>query len=422
MASEYTVQVLEKIDYTQQTLCTLPASTPLPPLAPSSVRVRTSVLALTTNNIAYAIGGTFLHWWETYPIPNSVSSPYNDRAHYGTVPGWGYAKVLESTISILPGTLLKGYFPVSTIPTDLQLTAAPVPGHWIETSPHRAEVMPLYHRYIASSSPPGSPVSSRDWDGMAWDSLIGVLWECAYLFNYFVFSSRSNLSAHPSGTAQPWSAADADLSQATVILLAASGKTALLFADQLRNARASGTGPLAIIGVTSATSVSLVQGTGFHTSVWNYDQLDQLPSVAHNTKRIVVVDFGSRGTVAEDLTSLLETQVPSCPLMMIGVGFELKPYKPEEMGQVFAKFERLKLIQANTSGLRDLAMEKMGEEKYFQAMTDAWQVVKGRKEGPIPGLGLSWGEGMTGENGIEGGWKTLCAGKVTADKGLVFKL
>lgn len=423
MATNSMIQVLEKNDYRHQFFCTLPASTPLLSLGPSSVRVRTRILALTTNSITYAIGGSFLHWWETYPVPDSVEAPYNDHAIYGTVPGWGYATVLESTTSIKPGTLLKGYFPVSTVPSDLQLTAAPVPGHWIETSQHRAQVMPLYHRYIVSSFTPSSSPSSKDLDSMAWESLIGILWECAYLINHFVFNAKNTLSVHPSGTNSPWTAVDAELKDATVILLAASGKTALLFADQLRNARAPGNGPLAVIGVTSATSLSFVQGTSFYTSVLSYDELDQAPaSVADNTKRIVLVDFGARGRVAEDLISMLEVQLPSAPLMMIRIGSELKPQKSMDMGVAFAGFEGLRWIQANTSGLRDKAMEKTGEEKYFAEMSNAWQAVKERNGGPVPGMELSWGEGMVGESGVEGGWKKLCAGDVTPEKGMVIKL
>ncbi len=423
MATKLSVQVLEKNDYTQQTICTLPTSVQLPPLAPSSIRVQTSILALTTNNVSYAIGGSLLHWWDTYPVPKYVGSPYNDHTRYGTVSGWGYAKVLESTTSITTGTLLKGYFPFSTIPTDLQLTAAPVLGHWIETSPHRAEVMPFYHRYFASSSLFSSALSNHELDSLAWDSLIGVLWECSYLFNHFVFSTKKALLTHPSGTDLPWTAADADLSQATVILLAASAKTALLFADQLRNAREPGTDPLAIIGVTSGTSVPFVQKTRFHTSVLSYDELDQIHvSLANNTKRIVVVDFGARGTVAEHLTSLLEARVPSSPLTMIGVGSEAKVYKPEDGEALFEKFQRLKRIQANASGVRDVAMKNLGEEKYFEEMSKAWQMVKERNGGPIPGMELGWGEGMVGENGVEGGWNKLCSGTVTPEKGLVFKL
>ena len=235
MAADSIVQVLRKDDYTQQTFHTLPASGSLLPLRSSSVRVRTSIIALTNNNISYAIGGTFLHWWDTYPVPLTLPAPYNDRDLYGTVCAWGYAIVLESNNSITPGSLLRGYFPVSTLPTDLLLEPAVVPGHWIETSPHRSKLMSLYQRYVVAAppSPSNSNLTVQDHDLLAWDVLLGVLWECAYLFNRLIFAPPPLLPVHPSGIPQPWTSAEADLSQATVVLLAASGKTAISVAQQL---------------------------------------------------------------------------------------------------------------------------------------------------------------------------------------------
>lgn len=423
------IQVLVKNDYSQQTLCTLPASSPFPPLAPSSVRVRTTVIALTTNNLSYAIGGTMLHWWDTYPVPTDLPAPYNDRSVYGTVAAWGYGTVLESTTSIAPGTLLRGYFPLSTLPTDLQLRPAPAPGHWIETSPHRAQVLPLYHRYISTN--PATTTASltpQILDGLAWDSLLGVLWECAYLLNRLSFSPAiTTPPVHPSGGAdQPWTTADADLTHATVVLLAASGKTAISFAQQLRHARDPGSGPLAVVAVTSASSVPFLRGTGFYTSVLSYADLDAPDAdavstlVAGRPGRIVVCDFGARGNFAEDLHGALRSRAPSTPLTMLGVGFEAKVYQAEEMGRLMAKAARLQLVQMNTSALRDRAMEMMGQEAYFKEMGDAWRAVKG--VGGVPGMRLSWGQGMRGQKGVEDGWERLCRGQVGPEEGLVFRL
>jgi len=425
MATDSVVQVLSKDDYSQQTFCTLPASSPLPPLPPSSIRVRTTIIALTINNLSYAIGGNILHWWDIYPVPTFIPAPYNDRALYGIVGAWGYGIVLQSTTSLAPGTLLRGYFPVSTLPTDLQLTPAPTPGHWIETSSHRENVLPLYHRYIVANPPTSSSALTRkDLDSMAWDALLGVLWECAYLLNLLVFAPPTTEPVHPSGTAQPWTSADSDLTQATVVLLAASGKTAVSFAHQLRHARAPGTGPLAVVGVTSAASVQFVQGTGFYTSVLSYADLGKPEAlsavVAGNPKRIVVCDFGARGKVAEDIHRRLQARAPPTQITMLGVGAEAKVYKADEMEEMGAKAVRLGLVQMNTSALRDRAMEMMGEEAYFEGMGEAWRAVK--DEGGVPGMGLSWGEGMVGEGGVEGGWRRLCETGVGPERGLVFRV
>ena len=57
--------------------------------------------------------------------------------------------------------------------------------------------------------------------------MIGVLWECAYLFNHFVFEAKTILSVPPSGIGLPWTVVDAELCHGTVIFLATSRKTAL---------------------------------------------------------------------------------------------------------------------------------------------------------------------------------------------------
>jgi Protein of unknown function (DUF2855) len=49
------------------------------PLAASSLRVRTKLIAMTFNNLAYAQGGCLLHWWDTYPVPETAPTPYNNR-------------------------------------------------------------------------------------------------------------------------------------------------------------------------------------------------------------------------------------------------------------------------------------------------------------------------------------------------------
>ena len=120
--------------------------------------------------------------------------------------------------------------------------------------------MSLYQRYVVADAPsPSSPAPTiQDHDTLAWDVLVGVLWECAYLFNHLTFAPPPAVPIHPSGTPQPLTTAEADLSQAAVVLLAAPGKTAISLAQQLRHARAPGTGPLAIVGVTSAASVPSV--------------------------------------------------------------------------------------------------------------------------------------------------------------------
>lgn len=95
-------QVQLKSDFTRQSLVAVSSTVAADtnsrrPLAADSVRVRTTILAMSINNSAYAISGTFLSWWDTFPVPEDYREPYNDRARYGIFCGWGCATVLDST-------------------------------------------------------------------------------------------------------------------------------------------------------------------------------------------------------------------------------------------------------------------------------------------------------------------------------------
>ena len=230
MASS-TILVLSKSNYTEQTLLSshsppVPDSNALPP---STVLVRTNLIALTANNLSYARGGSILHWWSTYPVPLSLPKPYNSSSTYGIVPAWGYGTILASSIPDLkPNTLLWGYFPVSTLPVSLLLKPSPgnAVGHWIEHSPHRQKVLPLYQRYVANLAPSTINPKSLMLAKSAWRALIYPLWECGYVLNRFVFPQTPSAASalHPSVTNLPWSSSSSNLTNALVIILAASSK------------------------------------------------------------------------------------------------------------------------------------------------------------------------------------------------------
>lgn len=58
------VHVVSKANNEQHTSFTLPITSSLVlELRPFSIRVRTVLVSLTSNNLGYARGGHFLHWW-----------------------------------------------------------------------------------------------------------------------------------------------------------------------------------------------------------------------------------------------------------------------------------------------------------------------------------------------------------------------
>ena len=427
--------MLSKSDYTQQTLLTL-SSHPFPDsniLPPSTVLIRTTLIALTTNNLSYARGGSDLHWWSTYPVPLSLPKPYNSSSTYGIVPAWGYGTIIASSIPDLqPNTLLWGYFPTSTLPILLFLKPSPggVKGHWIEHSLHRENLMPLYQRYVEHTTPSPLISGSPALEKMAWRALLFPLWESAYLLNRFVFPQAPTTALHPLGGSLPWPASSADLTNALVILFAASGKTALSFAQQLKCTRSQDQrSPLAVVGVTSEASRVFVEGTHWLDEVVLYSSLEgALPLILANARtkglsHAVVIDFGSRVTADQRLHAALAAAQPPFSTVMINVGAEPKLLSAADSVALSSKNTRLGKVQMNTSGLRMAAIKALGEAAYFNGMEAKWKEFL--EAGQIPGMRLRWGDGMEGEEGVGERWRALCGGegtKVRAEEGMVSRL
>ena len=436
MASS-TILVLSKSDYTEQTVLSLPSpSVPDSHALPqSTVLVRTTIIALTTNNLSYARGGSTLHWWSTYPVPSSLPEPYNSSSTYGIVPAWGYGTILASSIpGLQPNTILWGYFPVSTLPVPLLLKQSPggAIGHWIEHSPHREKVMSLYQRYVVHSASslvnPGSLVL----DKLAWRALIYPLWECGYLLNRFVFPQDQSTAAalHPSGTHLSWPSSSSDLTNALVILLAASSKTALCFAQQLKYTRNQDlTSPLAVIGVTSESSPPFARDTHCFDDMLLYTDLQATLPVLLATARekclshVVVLDFGGRNAADQKLYAALAAAQPPIPTTMIGVGAEPKVLTAAERTAIEAQNTSIGKVRMNTSNLRAAAIELLGEQAYFDDVEAKWSEFL--EAGGVAGIKLRWGEGMEGEDGVGAAWMALCGRegtRVQPDEGMVFRL
>jgi Protein of unknown function (DUF2855) len=83
---------------------------------------------------------------------------------------------------------------------------------------------------------------------------------------------------------------------------------------------------------------------------------------------------------------------------------------------------RLKKIQYNASAVQTAAMEISGTDTYFHTLTSLWLLWLENRHQFVPDLQILWGKGVSGADGIEGGWEKLCQGKVNPDEGLVYQL
>ncbi|KAH8685567.1 hypothetical protein BGZ60DRAFT_426056 [Tricladium varicosporioides] len=416
------IQVLSRNNYEEQHLVPLPNALPLAKLPPSSLRVKTSIISLTTNNLSYARLGHLLGWWGVHPLPVSIPEKFSDTQKYGRISGWGYGVVTESTTTIEVGTSTYGYLPIGTLPVDLQVRVdEDVPGQFVEISKQRQKLLPIYNRYIFF--PPNS-AKIQSIEGLGIDSLFQVLFETSYLINRYVLAWEHNNLAHPSNKDDGWTFEDGQIGPNTIVLIfSPSGKTALSFAHQLKNGRPAANQPREIIGIGSDSSRAFTEQTGLYDRVLGYNDdnnndsdLKAILALPADPK-VIICDFGSRGGAGNRWADNLRVFVQN--IVQIGVGGEVVADSPE------VTLQKLKMSQTKTpqrkqvdaSSVRTQAMEITGRKKYFEDFLQEWESVK--ENGFVKGVRLVWGESM---EDVGKGWDRLCRGEVGPDEGLVYML
>ncbi|PLN74647.1 hypothetical protein BDW42DRAFT_58249 [Aspergillus taichungensis] len=419
------IHVVGKADNRQHAVIEL-VSSPDHGLPTSSLRARPILLGLTSNNLSYARGGDLLHWWKTYPVPSTAPAPYNDQSSWGIVPAWGYATVTESNIpEIIPDSLLWGYWPTSTLPTLLCLERSDPEEHWVEVSNHRQQLMPLYNRYERVL------FDEKNLDDMAWSTVFRGVWVAGYLLSEYVFSSdpRAREPIHPLGAASklPWSADDADLSTAVVMVLGASTKVARSFLWCLFN-RPRESGPLGLVQVTSSPDVLQEladKGWGGKSKTLAYTETKQATEWIKGLQplKLVIVDCGARDNILNQIyRNIQESALSSCKTVILQIGSQQKVYTADEVQAARSAMISLGKIQYNTSGIQDTVINREGAATYFRKISHNWKDWLAHRASAIPDMRLVYGQGIAGDNGIYGGWERLSNGEARPEQGLVYAL
>ncbi|KAL3428617.1 hypothetical protein BDV09DRAFT_75216 [Aspergillus tetrazonus] len=431
------IHVVSKSNNHQHATIDLPPSDSSP-LKQSSVRIRSSLLSLSSNNLTYALYGNFLRWWDAYPVPQSAPAPYNNTTEWGIVPAWGLATVLESTLPGIPqGTVLFGFWPTGSHAVDLELNPSELDGHWKEVSEHRAHLMPLYNRYRVFDT------QGKDLAEFAWDAAVGTIFVAGYLMSEYIFTSDPAVRPpiHPCGIVtdqgvQDWTAADADLSRAVLVSLGASTKTARSMAYNLFQ-RPSGTGPLGLLQFTSSlgpigeAARALNEANGkskFAVGILGYPDVGLaakwLADIEPLPRKVVIADFGSRDGVLERVVEDIKKteSLQGVEIVVIAVGNQQKVYTLGEIQAQQASFASLNKVQMNTSDVYEAAIKLRGAADYFREVDQAWESWLENREAAAPDLHLVWGEGIAGEEGIEAGWDKLCASSVAPREALVYRI
>ncbi|KAL2130275.1 hypothetical protein VTI74DRAFT_6669 [Chaetomium olivicolor] len=418
------IQLISKTSLAQQLVTlTLPRSVPHP-LAPNTARLRTRTLALTTNVLTYAkLGGIpSLGWWDVWPMPHptSLPPPFDNEATlagYCRVGAWGYSEVVESRVPGLEvGTWLFGYQAIGTLAEIVELEKGNVEGqsHWVEVSERRKGLNGIYNLYIARER-------GEDREGRGWDALMEVLFGTAWLMNRFVFSWGEGVDAvHPLGIRElAWTEEDADLTDAVVVMLAASGKTGFCFARELRERRPRGKQPFKVIAVGSERSREFTKGLGLFDEVLLYNDLEEKAfdleaRLVCKQRKVVLMDFGARDDAVDRWAKALEGKCRRMQALVIG-GDPMA----EDQSKTARKTQDLtsNVAQVFAGGIRDRAMELVGAARYFADQEAAWADFKADRG--IQALTLKWGKGV---DGFSNGWEALVSGEYGPDTGLVYDI
>ncbi|KAL3471151.1 hypothetical protein BJX99DRAFT_238024 [Aspergillus californicus] len=418
------VHVVSKSDNRQHATFQIPA--PTEPLKPSSVRVRTSLLGLTTNNLTYALAGASLHWWDAYPVPSTAPAPYNDQSKWGIVPAWGLSTVIESTIpEIQPGTVFFGFWPTSNHAVDLQLKAVEPAGHWVDVSRERETLMSLYNRYIVYDT------KGKDIAEFAWEAAVRPIWVAGYVLSEYVFTSdpARHPVVYPLGGTEGWTVEDADLSKAVFVSLAASTKTGRATAYNLFS-RAAGAGPLGLLEVTSSPD-SLAEaaeklGWKIPAKALSYEDIEQSGEwlAGIEAERIVIADFGAREGALDKLLDSIKGRGKhqSSQITIFRIGYEQKVYTPQDIQSKQDSGKAAKTVLVNTSPILETILQLVDPKVYFEEFHLRWNQWLADRESAAPDLRLVVGEGVLGANGIEGGWHALCESSVRPADALVYRM
>lgn len=233
-------------------------SCPTVEIGDREILCRVDRFAFTSNNITYGVVGEKIGYWRFFPAEHE----------WGIIPVWGFADVIESRHPEIPkGERLYGYFPMAT-----HLVMRPDSirdGRLFDSTPHRAELPPVYNAYARTNA-------ERDYDSSMDDERMLLFPLYATSFCLFDFLQDNNYF----GASQ-------------IIVSSASSKTAIGLAYALD----ADTESPPSVGLTSPGNADKVAQLGLYHSVATYDRLSEI----HNDTATVIVDMSGDGPMLSDL-------------------------------------------------------------------------------------------------------------------------
>ncbi|MEO1028972.1 MAG: DUF2855 family protein [Pseudomonadota bacterium] len=335
----------------------------LTPLAPGQVRLTIDRIALTANNVSYAVFADFAGYWNFFP---------SDEDGFGRVPFWGFADVTESLNDSIPaGTRVYGYLPASS---DLIVEPAALgPFGFTDASSHRDGLPAFYNRYHLTSSDIAYIESFEDMQ-----MLVRPLYATGWLLDDMLMSRETPPSQ--------------------VIVTSASSKTAMAYGLKAKER----TG-LHLTGLTSQRNADFVKGTGIYDTVVTYDALSNLPRKAPTILCDFYGDAELRNRVNTELGDVIIANVA-----IGGTNWNAPRGDTETLGPQAEFFF--------APSHADLCAKRMGGEAFVKALNGDMVAVY-----PVMEQYVS-PERREGQTSVLASWEQTLNGEISPQTGLILSL
>jgi len=229
---------------------------PPAPLGPEEALLKVDRVAITTNNITYAVFGDAMQYWSFFPT---------GQDGWGHVPVWGFADVVRSNVPGLePGQRFYGYFPIAS---HLRVSPTRVSARgFYDGAAHRAALTSAYNHYTRCSTDPVYDAALERYQMLLRPLIITSFFGADFLEDNAFFGARQ------------------------LLVSSASSKTAYGTAFCLSHVR-----DVELIGLTSERNRAFTTGLGCYGRVITYEELGTL---APDT-RTLYLDFAGDTALRE---------------------------------------------------------------------------------------------------------------------------
>jgi hypothetical protein len=229
---------------------------PEQPLAPGEALLKIDRVAITTNNVTYAVFGDAMQYWNFFPT---------GREGFGHMPVWGFADVVESSVpGVEPGERFYGYFPIAS-----HLRVQPVrvaKRGFFDGAQHRVSLTSAYNLYTRCATDEYYDKANEGYQMIMRPLIITSFFGADFLQDNNFFGAQQ------------------------LLVSSASSKTAYGTAFCLQGAE-----NIELVGLTSARNKAFTEALGCYQRVVTYDELEQQPA----STRTVYLDFAGDTSLRE---------------------------------------------------------------------------------------------------------------------------